>query len=71
MLTGDSLRAASHASPPFIAPQTPGTRFAYCPMQGRMYGGGFEGRAGRWLGGGSDEYNRVLQIAQPFCCKSA
>jgi len=26
------------------SPQTPGTRFAYCPMQGRMYGDGFDER---------------------------
>ena len=38
---------------PFVTPQTPGTRLAYYPMLGRMYGHGFEEWADG-LGGGFD-----------------
>jgi len=31
-----------------VFPRPLGTRFAHCPMEGRMYGGGFDGRGDGW-----------------------
>ena len=52
MLTGDSLRAGSHANPPLATPQTPGPRFAWFLRwtlgRGERVEEGFEGRGDAW-----------------------